>query len=78
LAGFRKAKYEKEEKSENNAVYRDINKSQTVACKKNKNGRTSWGILNHSPAFSNRYPVTFSKASRPENGKTLFSASKTG
>ncbi len=29
-------------------MYRDINKSQTVACKKNKNGRTSWGILNHS------------------------------
>ena len=39
-------------------------------------GRTSWGILNHSLAFSNRKLPTFSKDSRRENGKPLLSASK--
>ena len=34
-------------------------------------------VQNHSPAFSNRKLATFSKASRPENGKPLSPASKT-
>jgi hypothetical protein len=40
------------------------------------NGRTSRAIPNLSLAFFNHKPATFSKASRSENGKPLFSASE--